>query len=87
MPQGTARLGGRRNSAALTDFLREHYTTNRDQAAALAAYVLGGRGAEPVGGTAQGKGPKPAAERAERALALRRGAEGAEADQAPGTAV
>ena len=62
-PRGLAKG---RNSAALTDFLREHYTTSRDQAAALAAYVLGGRGAEPVGGTAQGKGPKPAAERAER---------------------
>src|SRR5271170_1291816 len=48
-------LANGRNSAALTDFLREHYTTSRDQAAALAAYVLGGRGAEPVGGTAQGK--------------------------------
>ena len=62
-PRGLAKG---RNSAALTDFLREHYTTSRDQAAALAAYVLGGRGAEPVGGTAQGKGQKPAAERAER---------------------
>lgn len=40
-----------RDSAALTDYLREHYTTSRDQAAALAAYVLGGRGGEPIGGT------------------------------------
>ena len=62
-PRGLAKG---RNSAALADFLREHYTTSRDQAAALAAYVLGGRGTEPAGGTAQGKGQKPAAERAER---------------------
>ncbi|MGO9702346.1 MAG: hypothetical protein ACLPX7_24145 [Xanthobacteraceae bacterium] len=62
-PRGLAKG---RNSAALTDFLREHYTTSRDQAAALAAYVQGGRGTEPVGGTAQGKSQKPAAERAER---------------------
>jgi hypothetical protein len=41
-------LANGKNSATLTDFLREHYTTSRDQAAALAAYVLGGRGAEPV---------------------------------------
>ncbi len=58
-------LANGRNNAALTDFLREHYTTSRDQAAALAAYVLGGRGTEPVGAPAQGKGQKPAAERAE----------------------
>ena len=55
-----------RNNAALTEFLREHYTTSRDQAAALAAYVLGGRGSEPVGAAPQGRGQKPAAERAER---------------------
>jgi hypothetical protein len=59
-------LANGRNSSALTDFLREHYTTSREQAAALAAYVLGGRGAEPVGATPQGRGQKPAAERVER---------------------
>jgi hypothetical protein len=59
-------LGNGRTSAALTDFLREHYTTNRDQAAALAAYVLGGRGNEPIGG-AQGQGKKPATEHASAA--------------------
>ena len=59
-------LGNGRNNAALTEFLREHYTTSRDQAAALAAYVLGGRGTEPVGGAAQGRGQKPAVERVER---------------------
>ena len=59
-------LGKGKNSAALTDFLVEHYTTSRAQAAALAAYVLGGRGAEPIGGAAQGKAQKPPAERADR---------------------
>ena len=83
-PRGLAKG---RNSAALTDFLREHYTTSRDQAAALAAYVLGGRGAEPVGGTAQGQGSKARSRAGGAWPALRRGAEGAEADQAPGTAV
>ncbi len=59
-------LANGKNAAALGDFLREHYTTSREQAAALAAYVLGGRGAEPLGGAGQGRGQKPAAERSER---------------------
>lgn len=37
-----------RNSEALTEFLREHYTTSRNQAAALAAFVLGVRGPKPA---------------------------------------
>ncbi len=53
-----------RNSSALVDFLGEHYTTNRDQAAALAAYVLGGSGAAPIGATPQGRGQKPKTEHA-----------------------
>ena len=53
-----------RNSAALVDFLGEHYTTNRDQAAALAAYVLGGSGASPIGAAPQSRGQKPKAEHA-----------------------
>jgi hypothetical protein len=56
-------LGKGRSASALADFLREHYTTNGQQAAALAAYVLGGRSAETAPAT-QGRGPKPAAERA-----------------------
>jgi hypothetical protein len=41
----------------LTEFLREHYTTSREQAAGLAAYVLGaGFGA---GGAAALRGQKP----------------------------
>jgi hypothetical protein len=57
-------LGKGKNSAGLTDFLREHYTTNGQQAAALAAYIMGGRGGEPIGAAAQGRGQKPAAQRA-----------------------
>ena len=41
--------GERQERCALTEFLREHYTTSREQAAALAAYVLGaGFGATPA---------------------------------------
>ena len=32
-----------KSADAVAAFLREHYTTGRDQAAALAAYVVGGR--------------------------------------------
>jgi hypothetical protein len=56
-------LGKGRSASALTDFLREHYTTNDQQAAALAAYVSGGRSAE-TAPAPQGRGTKPAAERA-----------------------
>jgi hypothetical protein len=45
-------LANGKGSYALTEFLHEHYTTSRDQAAALAAYVLGA-----------GSGPKPPVER------------------------
>jgi hypothetical protein len=54
-------LANGKSSSAVTEFLSEHYTTSRQQAAALAAYVLGGRGTEPVGGSLQ-RGQKPAAE-------------------------
>jgi len=53
-----------RSASALTDFLREHYTTNGQQAASLAAYVLGGRSADTPPPAAQGRGPKPVPERA-----------------------
>lgn len=61
-PRGLARG---RSASALTDFLREHYTTNGQQAAALAAYVLGGRSADtaPTAPVTQGRG-KPVPERA-----------------------
>jgi hypothetical protein len=60
-PRGLARG---RSASALTDFLREHYTTNGQQAASLAAYVLGGRSADTPPPAAQGRGPKPVPERA-----------------------
>jgi hypothetical protein len=47
-----------RSGAALAEFLQEHYTTNGQQAAALAAYVLGGRSAG-TGTATQGRGAKP----------------------------
>ena len=37
-----------KNSLMLTGFLREHYTASNEQAAALAAYVLGAGGSEPA---------------------------------------
>ena len=55
-------LANGKTASGLADFLREHYTTSREQAAALAAYVLGGRGSEPIGGAGQNK--KPASDRA-----------------------
>jgi hypothetical protein len=49
-----------KSAATVAEFLREHYTTSRDQAAALAAYVVGGRDivAAPVPGR---RPPKPEA--------------------------
>ncbi len=55
-------LANGKNSATVTEFLSEHYTTSRQQAAALAAYVLGGRGGEPIGAAAQGPGKKTSVE-------------------------
>jgi hypothetical protein len=51
-------LGAGKNSASLTGFLREHYTASREQAASLAAYVLGAGGGPAAAATT---GPKPAA--------------------------
>ena len=57
--KGARGLARGRDSGTLADFLREHYTTNRDQAAALAAYVLG------AGGNQSGeRTQKPTPERA-----------------------
>ena len=53
----TRGLAHGKNRFALTEFLREHYTTSREQAAGLAAYVLGaGFGAS---GAAAVPGQKP----------------------------
>jgi hypothetical protein len=54
----TRGLADGKNSLMLSSFLREHYTASRDQAAALAAYVLG------AGGGAPAPAQKPAQERA-----------------------
>lgn len=59
----TRGLAAGQNSLMLTGFLVEHYTASRDQAAALAAYVMGAGGAERVP-AAQGRGPKAAPDHA-----------------------
>ena len=48
-----------KSAATVADFLREHYTTGRDQAAALAAYVVSGR--DTVAAPAPGRKPAAAA--------------------------
>jgi mono/diheme cytochrome c family protein len=53
-------LANGRGSLGLASFLAEHYTSSRDQAAALAAYVMGAGGGEPAPAA---RGPKPAADR------------------------
>ena len=55
-------LANGQNSLTLTKFLREHYTASREQAAALAAYVLGA--GSDSGTAAQGRGQKPGPEHA-----------------------
>jgi hypothetical protein len=52
-------LANGRGSSTLAGFLVEHYTASRDQAAALAAYVMGAGGGEAAPAT-QGRGAKPA---------------------------
>jgi hypothetical protein len=54
-------LAAGKNSLMLSSFLREHYTASREQAAALAAYVLGAGGAQAAPPTAK---PKPETEHA-----------------------
>jgi len=56
-------LASGRGSLMLRGFLAEHYTSNRDQAAALAAYVLGAGGGDNVP-AAQDRTPKPGLEHA-----------------------
>lgn len=55
LAKGYAGVGG------IAGFLRQHYTTGREQAAALASYILGAGGNE--GAKPQERGRKPAAER------------------------
>jgi mono/diheme cytochrome c family protein len=54
-------LANGKNTLMLSGFLREHYTASREQAAALAAYVLGAGGSGPA---PQAPGQKPALEHA-----------------------
>jgi hypothetical protein len=61
----TRGLANGKNSLMLSGFLREHYTASREQAAALAAYVLGAGGSGPA---AQAPGQKPGPERAKAAV-------------------
>lgn len=51
-------LANGRGSSGLASFLVEHYTASKDQAAALAAYVMGAGGGEAAPAV---RGPKPAA--------------------------
>jgi hypothetical protein len=51
-------LANGRGSSGLASFLVEHYTASKDQAASLAAYVMGAGGGEAAPAT---RGPKPAA--------------------------
>lgn len=55
-------LANGRGSSGLASFLVEHYTASKDQAAALAAYVMGAGGGDAVPAT-QGRGAKPAPDR------------------------
>jgi hypothetical protein len=50
-------LANGRGSSGLASFLVEHYTASKDQAASLAAYVMGAGGGEAAPST---RGPKPA---------------------------
>ncbi len=93
--KATRALASGKNSGTLTDFLQEHYTTSRQQAAALAAYVLstarGGesgaarRGQKPSGAhaTAPAEEPKPARHQARQPG---KPEEGTPANRTPATA-
>jgi hypothetical protein len=60
--KSVAALRKGKSAAAVAEFLREHYTTGPQQAASLAAYVVGGR--DSVGAPAPGQ--KPAAEHGQK---------------------
>jgi hypothetical protein len=72
-----------KSAATVAEFLREHYTTGRDQAAALAVYVVSGRdtvaspaaGRKPPAGTSAQKPPKPEERAAANAKPRRPGEE------------
>ena len=52
-------LANGRGHSALTEFLTEHYTSNQQEAAALAAYVLAGGGGTGTPAPVRGDNPKP----------------------------
>jgi hypothetical protein len=52
-------LANGRDSLTLTRFLSEHYTSSREQAAALAAYVLGAGGQGRTAAQRRGQKPRP----------------------------
>jgi hypothetical protein len=54
--KGARGLAHGKSSSELASFLAEHYTSSKDQAAALAAYVMGAGGGDAV--PAQARGPK-----------------------------
>ena len=54
--KGARGLAHGKTSSELASFLAEHYTASKDQAAALAAYVMGAGGGDAV--PAQARGPK-----------------------------
>jgi mono/diheme cytochrome c family protein len=72
-------LGKGKNASAVAEFLREHYTTSRDQAAALAAYVV--RGRDTVAAPAPGR--KPPAEHASASTVNAKPRRPGEADAKP----
>ncbi len=67
----TRGLGNGQNSLTLPGFLQEHYTASKDQARALAAYVLASGGSGPAPPAAQ----KPSAEHSRTAVEEPRNAE------------
>ena len=56
----TRGLASGHNSWTLSSFLREHYTASREQAAAVAAYVLSAGGSQPAPRQKPGTEPKTA---------------------------
>jgi hypothetical protein len=77
--KSVAALRKGKSAAAIAEFLREHYTTGPQQAASLAAYVVGGRDsvASPT------PGQRPAAERPEHGQRPPKPEEGATANAKP----
>jgi hypothetical protein len=81
----TRGLANGKNSLVLQGFLREHYTASREQAAALAAYVLGAGGNGPAPPQTAGQKPltepktaaRPAKPEDEPAIGTKPGEQGA----------